>query len=85
MSNYSTLQENTLFGFSEAAGALYLALLDRYQQDERRAFFDACEFEDRVSRKLDRILRHMNPDQKTFTTLSKFFAERWRHNFMDSV
>ncbi|MES2783401.1 MAG: hypothetical protein V4657_11435 [Pseudomonadota bacterium] len=85
MSNHSTLERNTLDGFSEAAGILYLKLIDVYQGHERKAFMAACRFEERCAGVLDYILRNgpMALDAKTKAELSAFFSERWRHNFMD--
>jgi hypothetical protein len=90
--NYSPLQRNTLDGLSETAGVLYLRLCDAFEAhrsraNERRAFYAACDYEDKVGAPLDFVLRH-NPvhaiDESTFSALSTFFAERWRNNFMDA-
>lgn len=89
MSNYSILEENTLAGFSETAGCLYLKLLDVFQGDERRAFLTACRYEDEAGGVLDYIMLHgpVGPtgqlDPITYRELSRFMAERWRHNFME--
>ena len=82
--NYSTIQKNTLDGLSESAGVLYLKLCDVFCGDERRAFLEACRYEDRVARVLGYILRRapLTIDDRTRTDLSTFFAERWRNNFM---
>lgn len=88
--NYSILQRNTLDGLSEAAGILYLKLCDTLQghaslDQDRKAFMCATRFDERCGTVLDHILRNgpipkLTP--KTKTELSKFFAERWCHNFM---
>lgn len=91
MSNYSILQQNTLAGLSEMAGHLYLKLIDQFEghkspDNERRAFLAACRFEEGCGETLDYTLRHAplaNMDDGTLSTLSAFFAERWRHNFME--
>ncbi|GGZ02546.1 hypothetical protein [Novosphingobium colocasiae] len=91
MSNYSTLQRNTLAGLSETAGALYLTLLDVFQghtrDGERKAFLAACDYDKQVGSTLDRILRHMPgaPGPMVHAQLSAFFADRWRYNFMPLV
>jgi hypothetical protein len=85
--NYSILERNTLDGFSEPAGILYLKLLDVFQGDERRAFIVACRYEDRFAALIDYILRNMpgplRPNEKTRRDLFQFFTDRWRHNFME--
>ena len=91
MSNYSTLQQNTLLGFSETAGCLYLNLLDKYQgwntnDGERMAFLEAHRYENSVGETLDYILDGApmwSLDPSTKKSLSGFFADRWRHNFME--
>lgn len=53
--------------------------------DERRAFFAACDYEDKCRNVLNYILYNSpahHLDERTISSLSKFFAERWRHNFM---
>lgn len=86
MSNYSILQKNTLDGFSESAGILYLKMLDVFQQNERKSFLVACRYEDKCAGVLDYIMRNMPnaPDAETRQSLSQFFAKRWRHNFMEA-
>ena len=85
MSNYSILQQNTLDGFSESAGILYMKMLDVFQQNEHKAFMAACRYEDKCAGVLDYILRNMPnaPDDETRCILSQFFADRWRNNFME--
>lgn len=88
MSNYSILMQNTLDGLSETAGCLYLKLLDVFQghtkEGERKAFLAACDYEEKFGATLDYILRNMPdaPDDETRATLSQFFSERFRNNFM---
>lgn len=93
MTNYSPLQANTLAGLSETAGCLYLKLLEVFEAhkspaNERRAFLAADYYEQNAGAVLDYILRH-NPvhrlDEPTLQSLSAFFAERWRHNFMPRI
>jgi len=84
MDNYTTLQRNTLDGLSETAGILYLRLCDQYR-DERKAFWEACRYDDSVGATFDYIVRNSpahNLDESTITSLSRFMSERWRHNFM---
>lgn len=90
MRNLAPLQLNTLAGFSETAGALYLDLLDKFEgwadrTGERKAFWTACRYEQECGEALDYILRE-NPvhdlDARTMSDLSQFFAARWRNNFM---
>lgn len=91
MSNYSTLSQNTLAGFGEFAGALYLDLLDKYQghsnaTNERKAFWEADSYEKGVGGFIEYVLDNNpahNLDAKTKTALSHFFAARWRNNFME--
>jgi hypothetical protein len=94
MSNYSPLQHNTLAGMSETAGILYLKLCEKYQAHkspayERRAFFDACKFEEKCAGVFDHILHryegfaHIPADVKT--SLADFMAGRWLNNFMEAV
>ena len=87
MSNYSILEQNTLAGFSETAGCFYLKLIDVFKGDESKAFFVANQYERKVGNVFDYILAY-NPvwkaDASTKTQLSAFFAERWRHNFMQT-
>lgn len=93
MSNYTTLQRNTLDGFSESAGCLYFKLLDVFEghtggDGERKAFLAADRYERDCAGTLDYILRNgpfPNLDDRTRTELSRFFAERWRHNFMEKT
>jgi hypothetical protein len=84
--NHSILERNTLAGFSEAAGMLYLRLLDQYQGDEQRAFMAANQFEDQCAATLGNIIERypgfLDITTGTKSKLSRFFAERWRHNFM---
>lgn len=92
-SNHSILTANTLLGLSEPAQLLYLTLLDRYQghtdrRGEHRALFAATRFERRCAGTIAYILEHA-PTMQEFppsvrTSLHQFFAERWRHNFMDA-
>lgn len=89
MSNYTHLQRNTLDGLSEMAGSMYLKLLDVFEgharvDGERRAFLAANRFEAGCAEVLDYILRNMplGADDRTRAELSRFFAERYRHNFM---
>lgn len=90
MSNYSVLQQNTLAGLSDGAGKLYLDLCDRYQAhksdaSERRAFLEASRYDERVGGVIDHILRNYpcgDLPSETITSLSQFFADRYRHNFM---
>ena len=90
--NYTPLQRNTLDGFGEGAGILYLKLCDVFEAhrspaNERRAFWAAVDYDDGVGGTLDYIFRR-NPvhqlDSATISALSRFFAERWRNNFMAS-
>ena len=89
--NYTTLQRNTLDGLSEGAAALYLKLVDALQghrpgQAERQAFLAACRYEDAAGRVLDRIILSgcdIDPQSHAHRELSAFFAERYRHNFME--
>lgn len=89
--NYSTLQRNTLDGLSETAGFLYLKLVDTLQGHrpgpaERQAFLEACRYDEVVGRALDRIMLSgcdMDPQSGAYRELSAFFAERYRHNFME--
>lgn len=86
MSNYSILQRNTLDGFSETAQVLYLKLTDVFQGNERKAFAVASFYENRCGNVLDYIMRNSPAhqlDARTISQLSAFFAERWRHNFME--
>ena len=88
MSNYSILQQNTLAGLSETAQCLYLKLLGVFQghtkDGERKALFAASRYDDRFGDVIDYIMRNCpnKPDDKTRQSLSAFFAERWRNNFM---
>lgn len=90
MSNLPTLQQNTLHGFSETAQSLYLTLLDKFQgwnspSGEMAAFIAADHYERKCGDVLDHILRNApvwNLPADVMSELSKFFAERWRHNFM---
>lgn len=97
MSNYSILQQNTLLGFSEGAQHLYLRLCDAYQahagqEGERRAFLDACHYEEKVGEVLSYILKMMpiivpeygsiGADRPWVRDLERFFADRYLHNFM---
>jgi len=83
MGNYSNLQLNTLGGFSESAGLLYLELTDALRS-EVDAFRAACRYERECGAVLEHILVHgMDVDPATKTELAKFMAARWRHNFMD--
>lgn len=88
--NYTPLQCNTLDGLSEMAGCLYLDLCDLYrahesQANERRAFLEACRFEDQAARTIDYIMDN-NPvwtlNAEVKSQLSQFFATRWLHNFI---
>lgn len=85
------LQLNTLDALSKTAGHLYLELFDAWEghkspENEQRAFFAACEYEDRFGSFVDAVMRS-NPvhrfDDRTFSDLSIFFAKRWRNNFME--
>lgn len=92
MSNYTILAQNTLDGLSETAGILYLKLLDvfeghRSKDGERKAFLTACRYEDKCGEVIDYILRNSSAhsiDSRTMADLSRFFAERWRNNFMEA-
>ncbi len=90
-SNLPILAQNTLLGLSETAGILYLKLLDQFEgwsnpANERRAFLTACDYEDRCGSVLGHILTaypgFSHVAGKTRADLSRFFSERWRHNFM---
>jgi hypothetical protein len=89
--NYSILQQNTLAGLSETAGLLYLKLLDvfeahRSRENECRCLLAACRYDDQAGNVLDFIMRNSpahNLDAGTLSKLSAFFADRWRHNFME--
>ena len=92
MSNYSILQQNTLAGLSEAGGCLYLTLLDVFQghtkAGEHKALFAATRFDEQCGDVFDYILRNYfdeldELDEKTRQSISAFFAERYRHSFMD--
>jgi dsDNA-binding SOS-regulon protein len=82
---------NTLNGLSETAGELYLKLLDVMQghtrEGERKAFMSACRYDQKCGEVLDYILRNAPnaPDERTRIELSRFFAERWRNNFMENT
>lgn len=83
--NLPILYQNTMAGLSESAGILYLKLIDVFQS-EKKAFVAACRYENQRGEVLDYILHNMpqaRPDQRTISDLSRFFAERWRHNFME--
>ena len=87
--NYSILQRNTLDGFSETAGCLYLKLLDVFQghksgDSERRAFLEACLYEDAGGGHVGKMLHNPihNASGETISGLSLFFSERWRNNCM---
>lgn len=88
-SNYAPIHRNTLDGLSETAGFLYMTLVDAFQGHtrggERRAFLAACDYDDKCGSALDHIMRRMPgaPSPEVRSLLSKFFAERWRHNFME--
>jgi hypothetical protein len=84
MTNYSFLEQNTLSGFSETAGILYMKLLDVFQGDERKAFWAANRYEDKCGNVIGYILDNMPkaPDSKTRHQISQFFSERYRHNFL---
>lgn len=88
MSNYSVLQRNTLDGLSDMAGILYLKLCDAFEAhkgaaNERKAFLAACRFENGCAETLDHILtRYPGFAHIALADLRRFFAERWRHNFM---
>lgn len=96
VTNYSILQENTLAGFSETAGCLYLRLLDIFQNHERKAFLAAREYEEKCGKFINLSFRksleiaYESPEiqfsqsaEDTLAQLSDLFAKRWLHNFMD--
>jgi len=91
-SNYSPLMQNTLDGFSEGAGHLYLKLLEKYQGDERKAFFEADRYERSVGRMASALMAKaleigteqgiVGTNPNAMSDLEKFLADRWRNNFM---
>jgi len=92
MGNYSPLMRNTLDGLSDGAGSLYLKLFEKYQGDERKAFLEACRYEEScgevVSLMIEKACEISAQDGIVATNpnarrdLEVFFADRWRHNFM---
>ena len=93
MSNYRTIERNTLDGLSEMAGILYLRLLDVFQghtpEGERKAFLAACRYEAGCAGVLDYILENYDfafeKNSKAKSDLKEFFAKRWQYNFMDGA
>lgn len=85
MSNNSILEQNTLAGFSETSGILYLKLIET-TQSEKKAFLLADTYERLTGNKLDKILREFpgfsGMPAEVRTALSKFFSERYRNNFI---
>lgn len=85
MSNYSILENNTLYGFSEPTQNLYLKLLDTHQGrtkgGEMRAFLEADRFERSIGRDLGKaLLKAPHPaGVKVRKEVGEFIADRWRH------
>lgn len=83
MSNYSVLQHNTMHGFSETASVLYLDLVDKLQC-EKKAFFAACKYEEKLGILLEKLFTsYFELDKEVLIQLSTFFAKRYMHNFME--
>jgi len=93
VTNYSPLQQNSLAALSQTAGHLYLKLVDAFEahrspDNERRAFLAACDYDEKVGGVVDYIIRNSpahDLDASTMSQLSAFFADRWRHNFMQRL
>ncbi len=91
MSNYPTLVQNTLDGFSETASELYIHLMDKLEgwndrENERRCLLLACHYEENCGATLDYILTNgpfPNITKEVKSDLSAFFAVRWQNNFME--
>lgn len=87
--NLPNLVRNTCDGLTEGGQKLYLDMLDRHQgwsdrEGERRAFTAA----DRYDRNFGTVLSHILRRGPVFEQgphiekLERFFADRWKNNFM---
>ena len=89
MDNYTTLQRNTLEGFSPVAGLVYMRLYDKYEghkskSNEAKALLQADFFEQFCGNTLHKILHEYPWDEINISTicdLEEFLALRYVHNF----
>jgi hypothetical protein len=90
--NYPTRVANGLAALSDDAHPLYLRLLDLWQgwsnaKAENRCFLAALAYSEKCGAVIDHILRlgPINVPDSARAELLAFFAERWRHNFMEAA